>query len=188
MKFNNNNNNNNSAREECIICLDQNTQKNRLYQFSNIPSILKTCNCDYSVHLECLNNWLSKNPHCLFCKNSIIKMPGIQNTRIMSLSSPLIDSNDQSQLHYPPPSYNEIVTYRVPEIVVLNNQFTNDRNNDSNSNNNFIIEGIVDDENVDVEIVDNEIVDNEIVDDGCGKNSCILILITTIGIIIWNTC
>lgn len=52
--------------EGCVICMETSTS-----HLIDIRDIVRTCSCNYSVHHDCMHNWLEKKDHCLICHKSI---------------------------------------------------------------------------------------------------------------------
>ena len=59
-----------TPEEGCIICMETSTS-----YLIDIPSVERTCICNYSVHSDCMHNWLEKTDNCLIChsKMTIVK-------------------------------------------------------------------------------------------------------------------
>jgi hypothetical protein len=65
---------NNQCCSECFICFEYKIDN------ENNPSTLKThklyknnCNCNVSVHIECLKIWFDKNKSCPICRIHVIE-------------------------------------------------------------------------------------------------------------------
>jgi len=59
----------NNNIDGCIICLDGEEAEceNMHLPIDNINELEKSCLCKYSVHKNCIQEWLQKKPVCVMC-------------------------------------------------------------------------------------------------------------------------
>ena len=59
-----------SKDNPCIICLDPNGAI-IINDLRTEVTILKTCNCKFYTHEKCIVTWITNNPTCPYCKQSL---------------------------------------------------------------------------------------------------------------------
>lgn len=55
--------------ETCIICLDDVSKKEKVFDWFGKWNYLQTCNCQYHVHDTCFQKWYMYSEKCPYCKN-----------------------------------------------------------------------------------------------------------------------
>lgn len=102
---------------ECIICLSDDVIENdeelahQIINISNVSGILKTCDCDYNCHANCILKWIKTNPHCLLCNNNIL-YDGMPNQVLNS------ENNSTSTTNSEPLNTEQVVELLAPNIIV----------------------------------------------------------------------
>lgn len=120
-------NNNRDLGEYCIICmqgtiinLDTNTdtgnQGEYVIYIEEIPFLIKDCNCNFVVHSDCIEKWITNNSICPICRQNIINIKCIDDIH---------ENKEQSEsqvVYNPPPPYS---IYHIPQQTILSDPYTN---------------------------------------------------------------
>jgi len=83
--------------KQCIICLEDielcKSNENPIYDIDKYNETLaKTCQCVYTIHEECILNWIKTNPTCPYCTKYLYFK---HNIKSCSLSTDELQSSDQ---------------------------------------------------------------------------------------------
>jgi hypothetical protein len=70
--YNNETNNEIEDIIQCLICLEQATNENKVHKMKHITLFISNCKCDCNFHLYCFFNWARKNPSCPICRSPLI--------------------------------------------------------------------------------------------------------------------
>jgi hypothetical protein len=70
--YNNETNNEKEDIIQCLICLEQSTNQNKVHKMKHITLFISNCKCDCNFHLYCFFNWARKNPSCPICRSPLI--------------------------------------------------------------------------------------------------------------------
>uniref|UniRef100_A0A6C0IJS2 RING-type domain-containing protein n=1 Tax=viral metagenome TaxID=1070528 RepID=A0A6C0IJS2_9ZZZZ len=66
---------------QCIICLESDSSKiYTIQEFLNIQPLLKSCECSYCIHENCIIKWITTNPTCPYCKQLLYLEHNINQT------------------------------------------------------------------------------------------------------------
>jgi hypothetical protein len=55
----------------CLICWLPEEEKNEINLLSNFSHIKPNCKCKPNIHLQCLNEWITKSPTCPICRTKM---------------------------------------------------------------------------------------------------------------------
>tara|TARA_Y100000389_G_C17185468_1_gene376149 strand:+ start:181 stop:657 length:477 start_codon:yes stop_codon:yes gene_type:complete len=57
----------------CVICLEDEDvgSEHTALPIDSINELEKTCICKYSVHTNCIRDWIQKNPVCVICADPL---------------------------------------------------------------------------------------------------------------------
>ena len=70
--YNNDTNNETEDIIQCLICLEQSTNQNKVHKMKHITLFISNCKCDCNFHLYCFFDWAKKNPSCPICRLPLI--------------------------------------------------------------------------------------------------------------------
>ncbi len=71
----NNNSNYKNNINECVICFEIETSNELKPIFLKEQQIyIRKCNCNSSIHKECLNTWFQKNKNCPICRTKVLEI------------------------------------------------------------------------------------------------------------------
>ena len=70
--YNNETNNEKEDIIQCLICLEQATNQNKVHKMKHITLFISNCKCDCNFHLYCFFDWAKKNPSCPICRLPLI--------------------------------------------------------------------------------------------------------------------
>ena len=111
----------NNSIDTCVICLDGDMENEaNALPIDNIHELEKICMCKYSVHKNCIQEWVQKKPVCVMCNNPLYY---IENNEHVSLPEGITnETNDDQDNNIEPVTsgfYRCIVTSCLIMVVLI---------------------------------------------------------------------
>lgn len=98
----------NKNSETCIVCLEYSDTT-----LSVLDHLKKNCQCNYSIHKDCIDTWVKKESVCPICKNKLVYIDPTVTTYI-SINSEVVPQTESQCCFF---LYN-IVYLMVPLSII----------------------------------------------------------------------